>query len=112
MRPLILGISLLFIAACDKSTSSSGSGKSANPSAARHIPGGSAQTWQGVSFDIPAGWRAQMQQDTLLLLPIDANASGPLEELYALPLDPKLKTLDGSQVDAAVEQAVAQLQPG
>src|SRR5437016_6344290 len=79
---------LLIMAACDKSSSTSKSSASANKSArssaARHISDGAVQSWHGVSFDIPKGWRAQLQQDTLLLLPADANASGMLEELCAM----------------------------
>jgi hypothetical protein len=80
--------------------------------AGKRIDGGTAQTYRGVSFDIPSTWRAKSQGEYLLLGPTDANAGGTLEELYLLASKADLKTLDGADVEKVIEQAVAQLQPG
>ncbi|MCC6669610.1 MAG: hypothetical protein IT458_01000 [Planctomycetes bacterium] len=88
-------------------------GGAATPPAARTpLPGGTAQRFRGVAFDLPKGWRMQDGEQGTLLVPADANPDGVLEEAYVLVADPETRALDGAAVEAQVEEAIQQLQPG
>lgn len=84
---------------------------------AKKIPGGSAQSYRGVSFDLPKGWRAAPLPDEILpgaksLTPEGANPGGVIEEAYVLIGDPASPSIDGEDFPQGVEKLLAAVQPG
>ncbi len=78
----------------------------------KRIPDGTAQTYKGVSFDIPKSWTVQQIDAGTALVPAGANPSGVLEEGYVLVNDPTLKALDGDAFDKAIRRIVDEVHPG
>lgn len=72
--------------------------------AARRIPGGSAQTYQGVSFDVPKTWKVQAGDEGTALTPEGANPSGVVEEFYCIVHDPMI-LLDGEAFVTTIQRA-------
>ena len=92
--------------------STGGGTKDAPASKSKRIADGQAQTYKGLRFDIPKNWRANAQDESLVLLPEGANPTGQVEELYLLASKADVHTLDGAAADQTVEQVVAQIQKG
>ena len=76
------------------------------------IPGATTRLFRGVSFDLPKDWSLQDSQGGTALVPAGANPQGVIEEAYVLIADPEHRKLDGPDVDARVDAAVQEIQPG
>ncbi|HEX5051462.1 MAG TPA: hypothetical protein VFZ65_06790 [Planctomycetota bacterium] len=105
MQRLTLALLSLVSAGCG------GDPGAASP-AVRHIAGGKAVQFQGVTFDIPSNWSSQAGQGGMLLTPEGANPSGMVEEMYLLGGDPAVRSFAGDDAERSIQQSVEQIQPG
>jgi hypothetical protein len=76
------------------------------------LAGGRSQTFNGVSFTLPAGWQAVPKNGLLFLVPKGANPTGVVEELYVLAKSESVRQLDGAEAGREVDKFVAVLLPG
>lgn len=74
----------------------------------RAIEGGQEHRFAGAVADVPGSWTVVPQGNATLLVPPGANQTA-IEEIYALMGDPTVKTLEGPELERALDVAVAQL---
>jgi len=120
-RPFVIALlALSLFAGCGKkesSSSSSSSPSAASPSSSspssaapawKHIEGGREHRFAGAVADVPGSWALVPQGNATLLVPPGANQTA-IEEIYALMGDPTVKTLDGPELERALDVGVSQL---
>ncbi len=77
------------------------------------IADGREMSWNGVLIDVPKDWKVQAGDDgTQVLLPPGFGKSGVLDEVYALCGDGSLRTLEGRDVLAKLQESLDEIQPG
>jgi hypothetical protein len=76
----------------------------------KKIPGGSAQKYKGVSFDIPNTWTAQSDQNNMVLIPAGSDPRAG-KEIYLFANDPTLKALEGVDFDRVIQTAATSALP-